>query len=111
MHQHYILAAGALTALLATSTSSRAQSKAEFDALKKKVAALEERLGERESAPTTAEKLKLSESLTELKLYGDLRLRYQYDNKGNQVDPPGEGSDRDRSASSNQRSRYRFRLR
>ena len=111
MHKHSLLAAGAVTALLASPTPSHAQSKAEFDALKKKVAALEERLGERESAPTVSERLKISESLTELKLYGDLRLRYQYDNKDNQVDPPGVGGDRDRSANSNQRSRYRFRLR
>jgi len=114
MHTHSIaVASGVLIALVAGPIPSRAQSKAEFEALKKKVAALEERLGEAPTASngTAADKLKLSPSLTELKLYGDLRLRYQYDNKDNQVDPVGIGKDEDRSPNSNQRSRYRFRLR
>lgn len=113
MHKGNIFTAGALTALLATTTTSRAQSKAEFEALKKQVAALEQRLGETESRTeeSTDNKLKLSDSLTELKLYGDLRLRYQYDNKDNQLDPVGIGGDEDRSPNSNQRTRYRFRLR
>ncbi|RYD84531.1 MAG: hypothetical protein EOP84_05265 [Verrucomicrobiaceae bacterium] len=62
-------------------------------------------------AETSAGKIKLSDSLTELKLYGDLRLRYQYDNKDVQEDPPGTGFDDDRSPSGAQRSRWRFRLR
>lgn len=99
-------------ALLAPSTAP-AQSKAEWEALQKRVAELEERLGESEkSAETSAtNRIKLSESLTELRLGGDLRLRYQADNRDNQVDPPGQGDDEDRSPSSNQRSRWRFRLR
>lgn len=63
---------------------------------------------------TSAGKIKLSDSLTELKLYGDLRLRYQYDNKDFQEDPSevgGFGGDDDRSPSGTQRSRWRFRLR
>jgi hypothetical protein len=115
MHKHFIVATSLFVPLVAGPATARAQSRAEFEALKKKVAALEERLGERPStadAPALdAAKLKLTESLTELKLSGDLRLRYQYDNKDNQVDPVGEGNDEDRSANSNQRSRYRFRLR
>jgi hypothetical protein len=114
MHKHFVLAAGVVISLGASPTIGRAQSSAEFAALKKKVAELEERLGQMAtpgSGATAADKLKLTESLTELKLSGDLRLRYQYDNKDNQVDPPGAGDDEDRSPNSNQRSRYRFRLR
>lgn len=65
---------------------------------------------------TSAGKLKFSNSIQELKLYGDLRLRYQYDSKDFQADPfpvgaRGYGYDNDRSPSGNQRSRWRFRLR
>src|SRR4051794_5152511 len=42
-------------------------------------------------ASTSAGKIKLSNSITELKLYGDLRLRYQYDNKDAQLDPSPVG--------------------
>lgn len=65
-------------------------------------------------AKTSAGKIKLSNSVSELKLYGDLRLRYQYDNKDFQEDPPevgGSWGDDDRSPSGAQRSRWRFRLR
>ncbi|MDB6152704.1 MAG: hypothetical protein JWL90_1157 [Chthoniobacteraceae bacterium] len=70
----------------------------------------------RDFAATPAGKINISNSITELKLYGDLRLRYQYDNKDGQLDPlpVGVHSDRnekDRSPNSNQRSRWRFRLR
>ncbi len=65
----------------------------------------------REYSTTTAGKIQLSNSVTEMKLSGDLRLRYQYDNKDQQVDPVAIGSDKDHSPSGNQRSRWRFRLR
>lgn len=68
----------------------------------------------RDFATTSAGKINLSSSLTELKLYGDLRLRYQYDNKDLQANPAGVGvdnPDEDRSPTGNQRSRWRFRLR
>lgn len=65
----------------------------------------------RDFATTPAGKLNINSSVTELKLYGDLRLRYQYDNKDPQLDPPGVGNDEDRSPSGTQRSRWRFRLR
>lgn len=65
----------------------------------------------RDVAKTPAGKIRLSDSLTELKLYGDIRLRYQYDTKDFQADPPSIGDDEDRSPSGNQRSRWRFRLR
>jgi hypothetical protein len=64
-----------------------------------------------EKAVSSASKLKLSDSISELKLYGDLRMRYRYDNRDFQVDPPGIGNDKDHSPSSNQRSRWQFRLR
>src|SRR5687768_1089471 len=41
----------------------------------------------KEFATTPAGKLNLNSSVTEMKLYGDLRLRYQYDNKDGQLDP------------------------
>ena len=55
-------------------------------------------------------KLKLSDSVTEMKLYGDVRMRYRYDNRDYQVDPLANSPD-DRSPNSNQRSRWQFRLR
>ena len=42
----------------------------------------------RDSATTNAGKLQLSNSITSLKLYGDIRLRYQYDNKDPQIETP-----------------------
>lgn len=65
----------------------------------------------RESGATPAGKLRLNDSLSELKLYGDTRLRYQFDNKDFQVDNGRAGGDDDRSPSGSQRSRWRFRLR
>lgn len=113
MHTHHLLAAAVLAALLASPTASHAQSKAEFDALQQKVAALEERLGDVQTATakSAAHKIKLSSSLTELTLSGDLRLRYQHENKDVQVDPPPAVPGGDRATNSNQNSRYRFRLR
>jgi len=58
-------------------------------------------------------KLDISESVEKLKLYGDLRLRYQYDARDAQFDPGvGEDNDREaRSSSGTQESRFRLRLR
>lgn len=56
----------------------------------------------RDLSQTSAGKIKLSNSVTELKLYGDLRLRYQYENREQQVPNTGDNF---------QQSRYRFRLR
>ncbi|HEV7403693.1 MAG TPA: putative porin [Chthoniobacteraceae bacterium] len=64
-----------------------------------------------EKAVSSASKIKLSDSISELKLYGDLRNRYRYDNRDFQVDPLGIGNDKDHSPNSNQRSRFQFRLR
>lgn len=56
----------------------------------------------KDNATTNAGKLQLSNSVTSLKLYGDIRLRYQYDDKQAQVASPDVDS---------QRSRERIRLR
>jgi hypothetical protein len=65
------------------------------------------------AAPAPAiSKLDISKSLEKLKLYGDLRLRYQYDAVDAQYDPGSESTrDEDRSPSGTQDSRFRFRLR
>jgi hypothetical protein len=68
------------------------------------------------SGDNLADRLKLSPAVSELKLYGDLRLRYQYDTRDGQLDPfpVGVHQDRnedDRSPSGSQQSRWRFRLR
>jgi len=58
---------------------------------------------QRDLAQTSAGKIKLSNSITELKLYGDLRLRYEYQNRDAQASTD--------SSNDSQQSRYRFRLR
>jgi len=57
---------------------------------------------QRDLAQTSAGKIKLSNSVTELKLYGDLRLRYEYGSRDAQVA---------NTTNDNETSRYRFRLR
>ena len=79
------------------------------------VAAVQQEIA-REHAASDAGKIKLTPSITELKLNGDLRLRYQYDTRDAQLDPSPVGvhQDRDeddRSPSGTQQSRWRFRLR
>lgn len=56
----------------------------------------------RDFSQTSAGKVNLNSSITELKLSGDLRLRYQYDNRQPQVDNP---------TNLDQRSTFRYRLR
>lgn len=67
------------------------------------------------SAPTAggvASKLDLNKSIEKLKLYGDLRLRYQYDAKDSQLDGGSSANNsQHRSASGTQDGRFRFRLR
>src|SRR3954470_2868981 len=62
------------------------------------------------NAASSMRKLKLADSVTEMKLYGDVKMRYRYDNRDYQVDPLANSPD-DRSPNSNQRSRWQFRLR
>ena len=54
------------------------------------------------STQTSAGKININSSITELKLYGDFRLRYQYDDRQPQIASPNNVS---------QRSRLRYRLR
>lgn len=65
----------------------------------------------KEAAATTAGKLNLSSSITELKFSGDLRMRYQYDNRDPQVFTPLAGDTDSRTPNGDQRSRWRYRLR
>jgi Campylobacter major outer membrane protein. len=55
------------------------------------------------AANTPAGKLDISSGITKLRIAGDLRVRYQYDNE--QANPAGTNNNQDRS-----RYRYRFRL-
>jgi hypothetical protein len=55
-------------------------------------------------------KLVLRESVETLKLYGDFRMRYQYEDKDLQAFTPRDNRD-DGSPSGSQQSRWRFRLR
>jgi hypothetical protein len=69
-----------------------------------------------ESGDSLSDRLKLSPAVSELKLYGDLRFRYQYDSRDGQLDPfpvgvHQDGDEEDRSPSGSQQSRWRFRLR
>ena len=89
--------AGALTFGSATLASAQ-DSGALLDALvRKKVLSSQEAEDVRadlirESAASNAGKLQLSNSITSLKLSGDVRLRYQYDNKDPQVETALAGS-------------------
>ena len=74
----------------------------------------------KENAKSAAAKIKLSDSITELRLWGELRLRYQYDQTDAQVPRPSVVSAAGASPNDallgalpnvNQRSRERFHLR
>src|SRR6187402_2994052 len=56
----------------------------------------------RDFAQTSAGKVNLSPSVTSLKLYGDLRMRWQYNTQENQIADTAHDS---------QQSRWRYRLR
>ncbi|MEA3208180.1 MAG: hypothetical protein QOE70_1237 [Chthoniobacter sp.] len=109
-----LAAALGLTATVALPASA-AESSALLDVLvrkkiitEKEAAAIQDETTKEEQAKS-ANKIKLSNSVSELKLYGDLRLRYQYENKDPQVDPfTGSGNGTPTGA---QRGRWRFRLR
>jgi len=62
------------------------------------------------AANTPAGKLNISSSVKELKLSGDVRLRYQYDNQQTQV-AAGAAPNIVPAGSENHRTRYRLRLR
>lgn len=117
-----LVRAGVFTAAaLLTANTLHADDRALLDLLEKKgivskteAANLRKELASDKQNPAPADsasKVKLSSAVTELKLYGDLRLRYQYDTRDSQLDPVGTGTDEDRSPSGSQQSRWRFRLR
>jgi hypothetical protein len=62
----------------------------------------------RESSESSAAKVKLSSAINELKLGGDMRLRYQYDVRDLQRP---QGDDEKDFPNDSQRSRFRYRLR
>jgi len=67
----------------------------------------------KESAETSAGKWKLSSPITELELYGDLRLRYQYNGgrtDNTPVQPPGAGVAGTHDWQERERERYRVRI-
>lgn len=64
---------------------------------------------QKDEEKSSADKIKLTSSVTELKLGGDLRFRYQYDNKDPQFYVPQHIGDR--TPNGDQRSRWLFRLR
>jgi hypothetical protein len=114
------LLTGALFALALGSAAPaglQAQTKSDYQALKTRVQELEAVVKKLEgaqpsAAASSASKIKLTDSLTELKLYGDLRLRYQYDQADQQLDvPSSSGALPGAFRNVDQRSRYRFRLR
>ncbi len=98
------------------------QSAQEFEALKKRLNQLESKTSRLEEenkqllngsildkTPSAADKIKLTGPIKELSLYGDIGLRYQWDNSQQQyyVNPKGQIV----NENGEQRSRWRFRLR
>jgi hypothetical protein len=107
-------------ALICHATGARAQSAADFQVLEKQIQELQAKVDklQREQADSTVNysstsaaaasviqenKIKLAAGVTEMKLYGDLRFRYQYDQFHPLLDLPPQASD--------ERNRFRFRLR
>ncbi len=100
-------ASGDQNALLNALVRKRVLSEVEADEIRTELA--------QERSKSSVEKIKLAGSVSELKLYGDLRLRYQYDNRDKQVrsaqvTAPNKNGEGDPSHG-RQRSRARFRLR
>ncbi len=108
---------GATLLSLAPTLQAQGDSAALLDALvRKKILTLQEAEEVRaelvrENAASTAEKIKMRSSVTELSLYGDLRLRYQYDQRRTTLQPPVSDSGSLFAGHGAQRSRERFRLR
>ncbi len=121
MKKRKLLAAG-LAAVALGAGSASAQSSRELAALNKRLAELEKKTSRLEAenrqlldreikpASSSADKIKLAGGVSELKLSGDLRLRYQYDTTDTQhYTNPNTG--RVVNDHGSQRSRWRFRLR
>jgi len=119
MRQLHSLASVAAAALILPSAAVRAQSAADYQALEKQVQQLQLTVNklQKEEADMTvsgsgatatanaidANKIFLATDVTALKLFGDLRFRYQYDQYHPLVDIPNQVTD--------ERDRARFRLR
>ena len=98
----------ALTLFSAAATTQAQDAGALVDKLVKKGVLTDQEAEEvradmmRDFSQTSAGKININSSVTEMKLYGDLRLRYQYDDREAQVAAPNHVD---------QRSRWRYRLR
>jgi hypothetical protein len=120
MHRIAYLACVLVSALIFSSTPGFAQTQADFKALESQIQALQAKVDklQREQADSTVSysgtaeaakdviqeaQIKLSSGVSELKLFGDLRFRYQGDELHPVVDVPAQATD--------DRNRYRFRLR
>jgi len=121
MHRFTPLFRVAALALIVSSNPAFAQSAADFQALKKQLQELQGKVDKLQkeqadstvsysrssaNAPSTLEelaKLKLAAGVTEMKIYGDLRFRYQYDQFHPQIQAANQVTD--------ERNRLRFRLR
>jgi hypothetical protein len=108
----------ALALVAATAGSAYATDQALLDALVRKgiltdkeAQKIEEEVAKEGVAPSPAaseSKIKLGDWVKELKLYGDIRLRYQYDDSQPQIPKAPRQTD---YPNVSQRSRWRFRLR
>ena len=121
MHRFAIYSGVALLVTFLNSVSAFGQSAVDFQVLEKQIQDLQAKVHklEKEQADSTVNysgtaspaaaaaieqsKLKLSAGVTEMKLYGDLRFRYQYDQFHPEVNIPPLVTD--------DRNRFRFRLR
>lgn len=102
-----------LVSVLAASSGLAFGQDALLDLLGRKGLLTDREIQELREAPVEklpAERISLSSSITELRLYGDMRLRYQYNNRDFEDDPPRTRDDQ-RSPSGTQQSRWRYRLR
>jgi hypothetical protein len=114
----------AALALLLGALPAFAQSAADFQVLEKQIQDLQAKVNKlqkeqadstisyspgKETAPVVeTNKILLSAGVTQLKLYGDIRLRYQYDEFERNVDAPLVGG---AGPNDDQRDRFRLRLR
>jgi hypothetical protein len=120
MHRFAFAVRAATLALIFNSVPAFAQSGTDFQALEKQIQDLQAKVAklQREQADSTVNysgspagakdvieenKIKLAAGVTELKLYGDLRMRYQYDEFHPVFTPSNLVTD--------DRNRFRFRLR
>jgi hypothetical protein len=128
MHALRSLVSSIVLGSLALALPAYAQTAEDFAAMKKQLQELEAKVDklEKEKADSTVDygkspvpiddssKIKLSTGITSLKLYGDLRFRYQFDQYQRQLDNPVTATGAalaGKAPNIDQRDRYRFRLR